>query len=83
MTSFRLDTFKRAEQLVELCKEYDDDIDVVWQRYIIDGKSILGVTSLVGKVVTVEILTNDATVKEKFDFELNELQEGINAGRIN
>lgn len=83
MTSFRLDTFKRAEQLVELCKKYDDDIDVVWQRYIIDGKSILGVTSLVGKVVTVEILTDDATVKEKFDFELNELQEGINAGRIN
>ena len=83
MTSFRLDTFKRAEQLVELCKKYDDDIDVVWQRYIIDGKSILGVTSLVGKVVTVEILTDDATIKEKFDCELNELQEDINAGRIN
>lgn len=83
MVSIKLDTIKQAVDLVDLCKRYDEDIDVIWQRYTIDGKSILGVTSLMGNIVTVEMISNDNALKDKFNNEVLKLQEEFNDCRTN
>lgn len=51
MVSYYLSSSDDAERLVALCREYDNDIDVAYQRYTVDGKSILGVMSLIGHTV--------------------------------
>lgn len=74
MLSYNIKTFDDAEKLVRLCRSYQDDIDVLHGRYIIDGKSSLGVLSLVGHVVGIDI-SHFENVDEADDFKikLNEL----------
>jgi len=74
--SYELYGIESAERLVSFCRKFSEDIDVVYQRYTIDAKSVLGVTSLIGNIVTLEIITMDDDVKEIFSKGLKELQEG-------
>ena len=46
MINCKLINFDCAQELVSVCRRYDEDIDVICGRYIIDGKSTLGVASL-------------------------------------
>ena len=69
MLSCRLNNIKDAQDLVWFCTRFDEDIDVLYQRQVIDGKSVLGVMSLIGNMVTVEILSNDEDVKKLFEKE--------------
>ena len=69
MLSCRLNNIKDAQDLVWFCTKFDEDIDVLYQRQVIDGKSVLGVMSLIGNMVTVEILSNDEDVKKLFEKE--------------
>lgn len=71
--SYKLDSIECAEKLVTYCRKFDDDVDVIYQRYTIDAKSVLGVTSLVGNMVGVEILTMDENIKRIFKKGLEEL----------
>lgn len=56
--------------LVNICNKYKEDINVYYQKQIVDGKSVLGVASMIGKIVGVEIETDDNEVKEKFAKEI-------------
>lgn len=66
MLSFHLQSVNDAEKLSNFCKQFREEIDVIHGRQIIDGKSVLGVISLVGSVVSVEILSEDNNIKNNF-----------------
>lgn len=67
MISYCIDSFESAKRLVSICEKYKEtEISILCGKQIIDGKSILGVMSLVGNIVSVEIETDDNEVKEKF-----------------
>lgn len=72
MISYYIGSSDNAERLVRLCRKYDFDIDIMYGRYIIDGKSILGVMSLVGNTVGIDLMTYDENIKEEFKKKLYE-----------
>lgn len=78
MINCKLINFDCAQELVSVCRRYEEDIDVICGRYIIDGKSTLGVASLVGSHVSIEINTEDGSVKEKFK---KEMEKALNESR--
>ena len=56
----RISTIEDARRFVEICSHYEDEINVYSGRYIIDGKSIMGILSLnLLEPVEVEILSNN------------------------
>lgn len=66
MLSCQLSSIDDAKKLVNLCMQYGEDIDVIHRRQIIDGKSLLGVISLVGNMVSVEMLTENKDTEMAF-----------------
>ena len=49
------------------CNEYEEDIDYSYNKYLVDGKSFLGVISVgLDHICTVNINTDDTSVREKF-----------------
>lgn len=42
----KINTLEDANELARLCEKYEEDIDLVVGRYIIDGKSYLGILSI-------------------------------------
>ena len=72
MLSFNIDSKESAEKLIRLCEKYRDDteVDVVCGRQTVDGRSLLGVMSLIGHFVTVKPQTDDKSVLERFSEEL-------------
>lgn len=72
MISYYIGSSDNAGRLVRLCRKYDFDIDIMYGRYIIDGKSILGVMSLVGNTVGIDLMTYDENIKEEFKKKLYE-----------
>lgn len=76
MLSFNLDSKQSAENLIQLCEKYSEDteVDVVCGRQIVDGKSILGVMSLLGHFVTLNLLTDNHLVIEKFSDDLERIK---------
>lgn len=72
MISYYIGSGDNAERLVSLCRKYDFDIDIMHRRYIIDGKSILGVMSLVGDTIGIDLMTDDENIKEEFKKKLYE-----------
>lgn len=77
MLNFNLDSVESANKLIRLCEKCRDememDIDVTHGRQTVDGCSLLGVTSLIGRFVTVVPNTTDKEMLQKFAEEL----EGI------
>lgn len=56
---------------VKKCGDYEEDIDYIYGRYIIDAKSIMGILSTeIGDVCMVEIHTEDTNKIEKFKEEI-------------
>ena len=78
MLNYNLDSVKSAERLIRLCEKYRDcnglDIDIVHGRQTVDGCSILGVTSLIGRFVTVVPNTTDKEMLQKFAEELERIK---------
>ena len=70
MIGYYIGTLHDAESLVKVCSKFDEDIDVIYQKQVIDAKSILGVASLMGHTVSLNVITDDNDVKEKFEREL-------------
>lgn len=64
MYFIKLETLELVTQFTKVCESYKSkmDIDVVHGRYVIDGASILGVTSLLGKIVKIVPNNEDATL---------------------
>ena len=47
MLNYNIDSVQSAEKLIRLCEKYHDDmdIDIMHGRAVVDGCSLLGVTS--------------------------------------
>lgn len=53
---------------VKTCEQFEEEIDYRYNRYIIDGKSLMGILSCdVSKPAEVEILTDDPEVISSFE----------------
>lgn len=59
MIFLNLDSLDKVSKLVKVCEKYDIDMDIVYGRYIINGKSVLGVSSLMGNIVKINPITDD------------------------
>lgn len=56
-----------AALFVKICGEFDEDIDYKVGRYILDGKSLMGVLSAgLNNIATVKINTKNKRTEEKF-----------------
>lgn len=75
MIFLNLDSLDKASNLTKVCEKYDVDFDVFYGRYIIDGKSVLGVASLIGHIIKIETNTNDSLL---LNYIIKDL-EGIGA----
>lgn len=76
MLSFNIDSKESAEKLIRLCEKYRDDteVDVICGRQTVDGRSLLGVISLIGHFVTVKPQTDDKSVMERFVEDLERIK---------
>lgn len=63
-----LNTLKDANEFVNVCESFEEDVDYKHNRYIIDGRSIMGILSCdLREPAEVEILTDDTEVINKFE----------------
>ncbi len=67
----KLGSVNDAALFVKKCGEFEEDIDYIHGRYIIDAKSIMGImsTDLTDKA-TIQIQTDDIKIIEKFKEEI-------------
>lgn len=72
MVSYFIKDVDSAKKLVSICERYEDaEIDVLYGRQIIDGKSILGVMSLIGRIVSIKVNSSNKDDEENFEKEIN------------
>ena len=76
MLSFNIDSRESAEKLIRLCEKYRDDteVDVICGRQTVDGRSLLGVMSLIGHFVTVKPNGKDENAIQGFSEELERIK---------
>lgn len=76
MLSFNIDSRESAEKLIRLCEKYRDDteVDVICGRQTVDGRSLLGVMSLIGHFVTVKPQTDDKSIVDRFGEDLERIK---------
>lgn len=70
MLSFDIRGLDEASKLARLCGQYADtglEIDIRYGRYVIDGQSILGIFSLMGHTVSIELRSHDETLVKSFE----------------
>ena len=77
MLNYNLDSVQTAHKLVRLCEKYHDDmsIDVIHGRQTVDGCSLLGVASLVGNFVCINLICDNREKMMKFTEELESIKE--------
>lgn len=72
MVSYFIKDVDSAKKLVSVCEKYEEaEIDVIYGRQIIDGKSILGVMSLMGRMVSLKVNSRNEDDEENFEKEIN------------
>lgn len=67
MLSYQIKNQDDILKLVNACRELNCEVDILYQKQVIDGKSVLGVASLMGHIVTVN--TNTDNKKELYKLE--------------
>lgn len=71
----RLNSIDIIKKFVKVTSSYESDIDVIADRAVIDGKSILGLFSLdLTQDMYVRIVTNDINERRKFEYEMEEFK---------
>lgn len=77
MLNYIIDSVQSAEKLTRLCEKYHDDmdIDIMHGRTVVDGCSLLGVTSLVGNFVCINLIGDNREQMMKFAEELESMKE--------
>ncbi len=59
--TIQLNTVSDAKKFVSIVSNYDFDIDLISDRYVVDAKSIMGIFSLdISKPLTLVAQTDDA-----------------------
>lgn len=70
--TIKLGTVQNAALFTAKCGEYKEDIDLIYGRYVIDAKSLMGVLSITpDHICDVEIHTSDKIVTEKFKRDMS------------
>lgn len=72
---FKMYSFETVNKILRIAKEFEEDIDIKCGRQIIDGRSYLGMASLIGNHAEAIILTDNEDTEERFFTRLRE--EGI------
>ena len=68
----RLNSIEKVKNFVSRVSTFECDVDIIYGRYVIDGKSMMGIFSLnLMNPITVMILSNDEEDLKKF-FEIME-----------
>lgn len=63
----KLNSVNDVALFVKVCEKFDEDIDYIHGRYVIDAKSIMGILSTtIGDMALVNILTENNEIKEEF-----------------
>lgn len=71
-----LNTIDKVKRFTNIANQFDCDVDVIQGRYIISGKSVMGVFSLnLTETVTVEIESNDEKEIDKFLKKMEEFRK--------
>lgn len=73
MIFLSLDSLDKVSKLTKVCESYEVDFDVLYGRYTIDGKSVLGVSSLIGHIVKIVPNTDDILLLEYITKDLKEI----------
>ena len=73
MIFLNLDTLDKVDKLTRVCDRYEINFDVIHGRYIIDGRSVLGVSSLLGNIVKIVPDTDDKWLLVYITRELEEI----------
>lgn len=67
----RIGSINDAALFVKKCSEFEENIDYIKGRYVIDAKSLMGVLSVdLSDFGTIEIHTDDEKVINKFKEEM-------------
>ena len=76
MLSFNLNSKKSAEDLIKLCEKYRDDVEVevIHGNQTVNGCSLLGVFSLLGKFVGIKPYSRDERAVKRFAEELERIK---------
>ena len=75
--SFVINTIENVKKFINITATYVEDIDIEKGRYVIDGKSIMGIFSLdISQPVDVIIRTEDECVANKLFTEIEEAFRG-------
>ena len=63
----RLNTIEKVKNFVSRVSTFECDVDIMYGRYVIDGKSMMGIFSLnLMNPITVMILSNDEEELKRF-----------------
>lgn len=67
MVSIKINTIEKVKQFIKITCKFEENVYVSCGRYIVDGKSVLGIFSLdLSKILHVHIATDDERVRNKF-----------------
>ena len=71
----RLNSIDIVKKFANVASKFKSDIDVIADRAVIDGKSILGLFSLdLTQDMYVRIVTDDINERRKFEYEMEEFK---------
>lgn len=59
--------FDKVNKLCAICEAAPFDVDIVCDKYVVDGTSAMGVASLIGRTVTIHPVAVDDQ-RQIFDF---------------
>lgn len=59
--------FDKVNKLCSICEAAPFDVDIICDKYVVDGTSAMGVASLIGRTVTVNPVSVD-NQRQVYDF---------------
>ncbi len=78
--TYRIQSLDDASNLARLCGKYADtglEIDVGYGRYVIDGFSTLGIFSLIGHTVSIELRATDGELIDMFEKDFWDMEARV------
>lgn len=66
-------TIDKVNALCAICDSFDFDTNVIYGRVCVDGKSVMGVMEMCGRVVTLSPVTYDDFEREAFFRKVKEI----------
>ncbi len=69
--SINLNSYSKTKNFISSVSKFDEDIDLISGRYVIDAKSVMGLFTLdLSKDIIVKIHTSDTDIISRFEKEM-------------